>query len=649
MPATVNQGFRFRFALEYPAAVAPAMFEKLAVAGRARDVRERQTEKQEPDPVRRPVEKGLSGEEFLASVFDWRFVSSLNKPLQIQGKSSNDVYAQRPAKFLLDDCFLPVGFAPIGFDTNPDPMWNLRGQEALFVFMRSNARQNESPPFLESGVKDRLGRAFNVFPRTNAPLIVVFIWIPQDHLNRVLNFIYFNDTTTLSGPEGAETMRSAGEDSLSLDVQSDDDKVVEQIRLWIRGAIYRNASDIHVEPMEGKGRIRIRVDGDLVCLARDVPLPVINTFITWIKTQSGMDTTDNRRPLDGSIRLSYTNAGTQRRFDVRISSIPVAYGQKMVLRLLDPHHFEEDAKLGLKGIIQDRKLCNTFSSALMEHEGIILVTGPTGSGKTTTLNTALRELLNPVSEGGYGDTKNIVTIEDPVEYAIPGTNQTPVNERAGVTFAATLRSLLRQDPDIVLVGEIRDSETAQIAVQAALTGHLILATLHTNDALGSISRLEDLGISPFLIGNTLRLVQAQRLIQRFCSECGKRPDKRLSQEDLERKVAASRLAPYLDRFLAPGVEVYDPEIASGQNLCVHCNNTGYKGRVAVMEMAYFSDELVTAIEKRLPSREIEAVARAHSGYRPMIEDAIGLVARGVTSMREIISKISLKDVLSDAE
>jgi len=341
---------------------------------------------------------------------------------------------------------------------------------------------------------------------------------------------------------------------LSVDVQPGESGVIMQARAWFREALNRGASDIHIEPMDnGIGRIRLRVNGILEILQRRIPVSDLVQIVTWVKAQSRMDISERRKPLDGSVRISYMDSGVERLVDVRISTIPTAFGQKMVMRLLDPGRLKKLAKAGLAGTIWDDHLRRQFQTALGMRDGIVLVTGPTGSGKTSTLNVALMHLL---SDGVFGDKKNIATIEDPIEYTIPGANQTQINDAAGVTFAKMLRALLRQDPDIILVGEIRDPETAQIAVQAALTGHLILATLHTNDALGAIDRLKDLGISPFLIGSTLRMTQAQRLVRRLCRHCGSKL--RLEGEDLERKVSASRLAEFAPRMLEPGATVFEP-------------------------------------------------------------------------------------------
>ncbi|MDO4366587.1 MAG: GspE/PulE family protein, partial [bacterium] len=372
----------------------------------------------------------------------------------------------------------------------------------------------------------------------------------------------------------------------------------------------------------------------LEVLQRHIPLGDLVQIVTWVKAQSRMDISERRKPLDGSVRISYMDSGVERLVDVRISTIPTAFGQKMVMRLLDPGRLRKLAKAGLAGTIWDSSLRHQFETALGMRDGIVLVTGPTGSGKTSTLNVALMHLL---SDAVFGDKKNIATIEDPIEYTIPGANQTQINDAAGVTFAKMLRALLRQDPDIILVGEIRDPETAQIAVQAALTGHLILATLHTNDALGAIDRLKDLGISPFLIGSTLRMTQAQRLVRRLCRHCG--ASRQLVGEELGRKIAASRLACYGARLLDDGATVYEP------SKCAYCNWSGFDGRVAVMEMVPSSPELVKAIEKDMSSRQLVEVAMKN-GYRTMLQNGVEMIRAGLTSIAEMES-ISLAAVADD--
>lgn len=622
-PVSVPQtAFRFLGVAQRDAAVSPAMFEAIVAAGRAAEKREAAGGEPAPEHRSVSVPRELDGSALLSAVCDWKFITSLNRSVKASGGSLSEVGAEQPATLLAADCFLPAGFglAP-----------EFGGAEALYVFVRRSAR-TEVIPYLDLAFQTRMQNFLELFERTRRPLRVVLLWMPQDILNRVISHIYFNQPIL---PEGTNAAARTGDEPVSVDIQAGDDAVIRQARLWIREAIFRHASDIHIEPLERVGRIRVRVHGMLEPLASDIPHGVLIQFVTWVKAQAGMDISDNRRPLDGSIRLSYTDSGKLHILDVRISSIPVVHGQKMVLRLLDPDALGKLSRQGLAGAIWDKALLRRFETALATRDGIVLVTGPTGSGKTTTLNISLLHLLKV-----EGDKKNIVTIEDPVEYSIPGANQTQVNEAAGVTFAATLRSLLRQDPDIMLVGEIRDSETAQIAVQAALTGHLILATLHTNDSLGSVARMEDLGVTPFLLGSTLRLVQAQRLVRKFCEVCGRHEENRIPAEALPDMLSHSRLKPFLPTLIAPEARVYKP------GGCIRCNGRGFDGRIAVMEMAASCPELVAAIEKNVPSRELEAVARAHAGFRPMIEDGVDMVAAGITSLEEIAS-ISLKD-LADA-
>ena len=565
----------------------------------------------------------LDGEPLLDSICDWDFMQRMNKAVQAKsGTILSPTAQEQPATLMDQEGFLPAGIVA-------DEKF---GPETLYVFVRASARVSVKP-FLPTQFWNRMQNFFNLHSDTSRSLHMVIVWLPPDVLKLVVNRIYFQSEV---GDDGRSHTGGGGE-PVSMDVQAGDEPVIKQARSWIRDAISRHASDIHVEPMEGHGRIRIRVHGILEYLARDVSLRVMSQFVTWIKAQADMDISDNRRPLDGSLRISYTEGGRMHILDVRVSAIPVVNGQKMVLRLLDPDALGKLSRQGLSGAIWDPQLLKRFDTALRTRDGIVLVTGPTGSGKTTTLNIALLHLLR---DDVFGDRKNIVTIEDPVEYTIRGANQTQVNEAAGVTFASTLRSLLRQDPDIMLVGEIRDSETAQIAVQAALTGHLILATLHTNDSLGSVSRLQDLGVTPFLIGTTLRLVQAQRLVRRFCEHCGGDEANVINPATLPDTLSHSRLKPFIPTLTAPGATVRRP------GGCLRCNGSGYSGRIAVMEMAASSPELVSAIERNLPSRELEEIARVHSGFRPMIEDGVDMVAAGITSLEEIAS-ISLKDLASE--
>lgn len=416
--------------------------------------------------------------------------------------------------------------------------------------------------------------------------------------------------------------------------------VVERGLGWLRNAINRSATDIHIEPVEGGGRVRVRIDGLLVETDSFVKSSVLRQVITWLKVQGDVDIAEQRRPLDGKMKLVRMVDNQRYEVDVRYSSIPTIYGEKVVLRLLDKSK-QADKYLNkgrLRGVFPGddigdagEELYNTFVKAVEYDNGIVLVTGPTGCGKTTTLNSSLRYLIDK-----NGKTKNIITIEDPVEYTVLGANQIQTNDLADLTFASALRSILRQDPDIVLVGEIRDDETANVAVQAALTGHLILSTLHTNDAIGCVERLMDLGVSPPLIGSTVRLFQAQRLVRLLCP--GESPPPgvtsgcavRLSEEQTMQKVLSSRLAPYAERF--QGRYAWDVNRAGG---CEWCEGRGYKGRRAVMEVVPMRAALRAAIQSKVPRDELLAVARAECGLRSMAECGIDFVLAGKIDLPQV--------------
>ena len=547
-------------------------------------------------PQHPAVPPGANGDKFLEAVVDHAFISDFNK-------------AGGEAVSVMTRCgFIPLGIAADGDDG---------GTETLYVLINEQNAALPATPYMHTDIYRNMTAV--LAEKISRPVAVKLVRVESAVVNRVIDFIYYRIEIRDNTIDEDDVVRP-----LSVDVQPGESGVIMQARAWFREALNRGASDIHIEPMDnGIGRIRLRVNGILEILQRRIPVSDLVQIVTWVKAQSRMDISERRKPLDGSVRISYMDSGVERLVDVRISTIPTAFGQKMVMRLLDPGRLKKLAKAGLAGTIWDDHLRRQFQTALGMRDGIVLVTGPTGSGKTSTLNVALMHLL---SDGVFGDKKNIATIEDPIEYTIPGANQTQINDAAGVTFAKMLRALLRQDPDIILVGEIRDPETAQIAVQAALTGHLILATLHTNDALGAIDRLKDLGISPFLIGSTLRMTQAQRLVRRLCRHCGGKC--RLEGEDLERKVSASRLAEFSPRMLEPGATVFEP------SKCAYCNWSGFDGRVAVMEMAPTSPALVKAIEKDLSSRQLIEVATAN-GYSPMLRNGVEMIRAGLTSIAEL--------------
>lgn len=557
------------------------------------------------------VAPDVNGAELLKAVVDYGFMLGFRK-------DEND----ESAVSVMRQCgFIPLGIAKDGAD----------GADTVYVLINEQRASLPGMPYMPNDIYMKMTAV--IADKMSRPLAVKLVRVESNVVNLVISFIYYrNDISPAPDPDQDDNDVQL----LSIDPQPGETGVIKNARVWISQALLKGASDIHIEPMDdGVGRIRIRVNGVLEILQYRIPLPDLVQIVTWVKAQSRMDISERRRPLDGSVRISYTDSGIERLVDVRISTIPTAFGQKMVMRLLDPGRLKKLAGTGLRGTIWDESLRRQFETALGMRDGIVLVTGPTGSGKTSTLNVALMHLLTKV----YKDTKNIATIEDPIEYTIPGANQTQINDAAGVTFAKMLRALLRQDPDIILVGEIRDPETAQIAVQAALTGHLILATLHTNDALGAIDRLKDLGISPFLIGSTLRMTQAQRLVRRLCSHCGKKV--RLVGEDLRRKISSSRIACYADRLMDADATVYEP------SQCAYCNWTGFDGRVAVMEMVPSSPGLVKAIEQSLSSRQLLEVASA-GGYRPMLQNGVEMIRAGLTSIAEMES-ISLTSIADDEE
>ncbi len=387
---------------------------------------------------------------------------------------------------------------------------------------------------------------------------------------------------------------------------ADDAPVIRLINGMIAEAVRQGVSDVHVEPFESALVVRMRVDG-LLREALRLPPHVAPVVVSRIKVMARLDIAERRIPQDG--RISLTLGGKQ--LDVRVSTLPARAGERVVLRILD----KENAAMGLDELGMDAASLAVFRSALSEPNGIVLVTGPTGSGKTTSLYAGLRLLNN--------GSRNILTVEDPVEYAIEGVGQTQVNAKVGMTFAAGLRAILRQDPDVVMIGEIRDRETAEIAVQASLTGHLVLSTVHTNDAVGAITRLRDMKVEPFLLASTLRAVLAQRLVRRLCPVC------RVEHAATD----ANRQLPGLnaERIFEPGG-------------CGQCNDTGFKGRVGVYEAIRIDDSIRQMIndgsdEDRI-SRHVFATAPTLS------QSVLALVRDGVTTAEEAI-RVSRQDAGSE--
>ena len=404
--------------------------------------------------------------------------------------------------------------------------------------------------------------------------------------------------------EGLETVKEAAE-QVNLDqlaASSEEAPVIKLANLILIQAIKERASDIHIEPFEKMVRLRYRVDGALIDKAAP-PKNLQIALASRLKIMSSLDIAERRLPQDGRMRVKVSG----RDFDLRVSFLPTVHGEKVVLRVLDKGNLSASMdKLGL-----DEDTFRRFKAAVDAPHGLLLVTGPTGSGKTTTLYSALNELNNP--------EYNIVTVEDPVEFQIPGINQVPVKKEIGLTFASSLRSILRQDPDIVMIGDIRDTETAEIAVEAALTGHQVLSTMHCNDAPGAIARLDDMSIAPFLISSSVVLACAQRLMRRICSHC--------------KEPVTYPTTMYRDLGIAPNF--FDGVTLHRGRGCDRCNNTGYSGRAAILEAMTVTDDIRKAIIARASSMEIGKIARGQ-GMRTLRDVALDKVREGISTLEQTL-------------
>src|SRR3954469_2389573 len=391
-------------------------------------------------------------------------------------------------------------------------------------------------------------------------------------------------------------------DEAALAESTNEAPVIKLANLILVQAIKDRASDIHIEPFEKTVRLRYRIDGALID-ATPPPKAMQVALASRLKIMSNLNIAERRLPQDGRMRMKVGGKD----IDLRVSFLPTVHGEKCVLRVLDKSNLSASIeKLGM-----DEDTFRRFKAAVDAPHGLLLVTGPTGSGKTTTLYSALNELNNP--------DYNIVTVEDPVEFQIPGINQVPVNKDIGLTFANALRSILRQDPDIIMIGEIRDTETAEIAVEAALTGHQVLSTMHCNDAPGAIARLDDMGIAPFLISSSVILACAQRLMRRICSHC-KEP------VTYPAKMYADL---NIDTSIMDGVTLY-----RGRG-CERCKNSGYAGRLAIIEAMTVSDEIRKLVISRANSREMGKVAIGQ-GMRTLRMVALDRVRDGISTLEQVL-------------
>ena len=413
------------------------------------------------------------------------------------------------------------------------------------------------------------------------------------------------DLDTLAGSLTAE--EDSGEDLARLTEIVDDAPIVRYVNLLITQAIGDGASDIHIEPGEHDLRVRYRIDGVLHEVMRS-PRSIRSGVISRLKIMADLDIAVRRVPQDG--RLSVTTNG--QKIDLRVATLPTVWGEKVVMRVLD----NSNARLALPDLGFQETNYQRFSQCFRKPYGMLLVTGPTGSGKSTTLYATLNAIAR--------DEINVITVEDPVEYRLPGINQVQVNVRAGLTFATALRSILRSDPDVVLIGEIRDAETAQIAIEAALTGHLVLSTLHTNDAPSAISRLTEMGVEPFLVGSAIECVLAQRLARRLCSRCKE------AYTPTEDELVTARY-PWQSGELLP--QLFRP---AG---CSACAKTGYKGRLAVHEVMVVSEEIERHCVAHASVAEVAQTA-IEQGMHPLRTDGMYKVRDGLTSLEEILRVVA---------
>ncbi|MHB1125385.1 MAG: type II secretion system ATPase GspE [Bacillota bacterium] len=395
-------------------------------------------------------------------------------------------------------------------------------------------------------------------------------------------------------------------DRLDLDSSGEENvdqaPVVRAVNSIIHQAVKDKASDIHIEPHEEELRVRFRLDGVL----RDImqmPKRYHTYMVARIKILAGMDIAERRLPQDGRVKLKVEN----RQIDLRINTLPTIFGEKVVIRLLD----KASALLQLQDLGFQENTLERYKSLIQQAYGIVLVTGPTGSGKTTTLYATLNAINTP--------EKNIITIEDPVEYVLDGINQVNINPKAGLTFAGGLRSILRQDPDIIMVGEIRDGETADIAVRAATTGHLVFSTLHTNDASGAVTRLVDMGVEPFLVASSVIGVVAQRLVRGICTHC------KISYEAPETGPERKLLE------LPPG----QPATLYKGKGCPYCEGSGYRGRVAIHEVMPFSRPLRELVMQKTSAEDLREIAQKH-GMITLRDDGVHKALKGVTTIEEVM-------------
>ncbi len=419
--------------------------------------------------------------------------------------------------------------------------------------------------------------------------------LAQYHENRAGDS--FSDAEKIGNDFDLDTVAKELAEPEDLLESDDDAPIIRLINALITESIKKNASDIHIEPFETRLSVRFRIDGVLQEIL-DPPRQIANLLVSRIKVMAKLDIAEKRLPQDGRIALKIAG----RPVDIRVSTLPSGHGERVVLRILD----KQAGRLDLNHLGMAKQTRNELAQMIKKPHGIILVTGPTGSGKTTSLYAMLTQLNDA--------QRNILTVEDPIEYDLDGIGQTPVNTKVDMTFAKGLRAILRQDPDVVMVGEIRDAETAQIAVQASLTGHLVLSTLHTNSAVGAITRLIDMGIEPFLLSSSLLGVLSQRLVRQLCPHC------KTPLEVLEADVKKYDLDTAYTLYKAEG--------------CNECQQMGFKGRQGIYELLTINDDLARMIHDGTSQQDMEDYAHQHT--HSIRQDGLAKVYRGETTLNEIL-------------
>ncbi len=526
-------------------------------------------------------------------------------------------FVQPSGEVLDEDTIMQVIASDAGLPfEKPDPL-KLNAELITETMTRPFARRHTCVPLrrADGKVVVALDNPYDVSLirdlNTLIPAELSLVVSAKDDIRRIITEIYgfrssisaaearASSRVDLGNLEQLVQLRRAGE------IEATDQPVINAVEYLLHYAFEQRASDIHIEPKRDKSMVRLRIDGVLHNIY-DFPKVVHPAFTSRIKMLSRMDISEKRKPQDGRIKTDRDG----REVELRVSTLPVAFGEKVVIRIFDPQALIQD----LEGIGFYKDSLSIWRSFINRPTGLVLVTGPTGSGKTTTLYSTLKELAGP--------DVNITTVEDPIEMVYEEFNQVLVQRRVDVTFATALRTILRQDPDIVMVGEIRDSETAKMAVQAALTGHLVFSTLHTNDTASTVTRLLDLDVEPFLLGSTLVGVMAQRLVRRICTSCKTRTE--LSPAEIE--ILQIKLPPRANKSLPAHY---------GQG-CIKCRNTGYYGRDGVFEMLEVDDTVRRLITDKASAPQIRKAARAN-GMMSLRECAIKKLAQGITTFEEVLS------------